>query len=78
MPEWSIFVLVAGLLVTHGVAFVLWALDATDFISTPADIYYSIEVNWFGAIALYVLYMVFCPLWWLICFVAFLFTVGRK
>lgn len=48
---------------------------------TPADVYYEYEegkLNWFGATMLYLLTVLIFPMYYILAFIKFIFTVGRK
>lgn len=45
---------------------------------TPAEIYDTSKLNWFGAIILYLLAVIIFPAYYIITFIKFIFTVGRK
>lgn len=66
--EWDEIILIIYLF-THLIAFVLWVAAENDGFDCawpwllPNTIYDSINVNWFGAIFLYILYFVTTPVW---------------
>lgn len=51
--------------------------DVEEYI-TPASLYRTYKVNYFGAIMLYILWFIASPLSCIISFVAWLCAVGRK
>lgn len=63
-------------LVFFGIA----ALDETSVVfKSPKGIYNSIRVNWFGAVVIFILLAIACPLGYIFYVIPkFLFTVGRK
>lgn len=44
------------------------------YILTPKIIYNGVKVNWFGAIGLYLIYIICCPIF----FICSLGVIGRK
>lgn len=47
-------------------------------ICTPKDIYDRTGMNWFGSIVVYILFMITGFTIWLLCFLEWLFYIGRK
>lgn len=45
---------------------------------TPAEVYDAGRLNWFGAVMLYLLIVLIFPVYYIIAFVRFIFTVGRN
>lgn len=52
--------------------------DGFELSLTPAEIYDASELNWFGAVVLYLLAVIIFPAYYIIAFIRFIFTVGRK
>jgi len=48
------------------------------FCRTPADIHKTINVNWFGAVVIFLCYLVSTPIYCIIGLLIWLCTVGRK
>lgn len=61
----------------HAVGIII--LAEFDFIYHPGDIYYNSDsLNWFGAIFLWLLWVIFCPVWAFVGFMIWVCTVGRR
>ena len=53
-------------------------LEAEDIFLLPKEIYDMVDVNYFGAALLYILYFLVVPIFAVIAIFKWLFTVGRK
>lgn len=72
-----LFVALVIILLNIGM-FVLEWKEEIELPNTPKDIYEEHDVNWFGAVILYLLTIIFLPIIYLFKFIYFIFTVGRK
>lgn len=80
MEHWEIILIFISLLIIgiNLVMFVMYYQNEIELPNTPKDIYDNFNVNWFGAITLYLLIIILLPIIYLGKFIYFIFTAGRK
>ena len=82
--EWHYAIIIVSIML-HIIHFFVWGDNIEDGMGygyypciTPKHIYEGLEVNWFGAILLYIIYFICVPIFAILSFIYWLCTVGRK
>ncbi len=69
-----IFLIIFVYIITHAVFGALCEGCHFPLLLTPKILYNKLKINWFGAVGLYIIYLITCPIF----FIGSLGAIGRK